>query len=91
MVAVGQTVRTAAMVQAGESFNHMVQTRRRDTHKLVTGGIYGWLRHPSYFGFYWWGVGGQLVLGNWVSLAAYTVVLWLFFINRIKSESSLFG
>ncbi len=88
LVAAGQLIRSTAMIQAGESFNHVVQHRRRDGHTLVTTGIYATLRHPSYFGFFWWGIGTQLVLGNAVCLVAYTVVLWRFFSSRIRGEEA---
>jgi protein-S-isoprenylcysteine O-methyltransferase len=88
-VLVGQAVRTAAMVQAGRSFNHVVQRQRATSHALVTDGVYAWLRHPSYFGFFWWALGTQLVLGNVVCLAGYTAVLWRFFAMRIRHEETL--
>lgn len=86
LVVLGQGVRSAAMRCAGENFNHTVQTRRSARHELVTGGVYAWCRHPSYFGFFWWGLGTQMVLGNVVCFVAYAVVLWLFFSHRIRSE-----
>lgn len=86
LVVVGQAVRTVAMYQAGASFNHQVQSRRKDTHELVTGGVYAWIRHPSYFGFFYWGLGTQMVLGNLVCFVAYAAVLWLFFKDRIGFE-----
>ena len=89
VVAVGQTVRTAAMVQAGRSFNHTIQRKRATSHELVTDGIYAWLRHPSYFGFFWWALGTQLVLGNTICLLGYTAVLWRFFSMRIRHEEQL--
>lgn len=89
VVIVGQAVRTAAMVQAGRSFNHMIQHERADGHMLVTTGVYRWLRHPSYFGFFWWALGTQLVLGNVVCLAGYATVLWRFFSLRIRHEERL--
>ncbi|OKL61507.1 hypothetical protein UA08_03660 [Talaromyces atroroseus] len=61
---VGQIVRTVAMATAGSNFNHVVQARYREGHVLVTGGVYSLLRHPSYFGFFWWGLGSQLVMQN---------------------------
>ena len=88
LVAGGQFVRSTAMVQAGPSFNHIVQHRKRDSHSLVTTGIYGALRHPSYFGFFWWGLGTQLVLGNSLCLVGYAAVLWKFFSSRIKHEEA---
>ncbi|KAK1751771.1 protein-S-isoprenylcysteine O-methyltransferase [Echria macrotheca] len=86
LVATGQTVRSVAMIQAGPSFNHMVQHRRSSGHVLVTTGIYGRLRHPSYFGFFWWALGTQLVLGNLVCFVGYAAVLWRFFSSRIRHE-----
>jgi protein-S-isoprenylcysteine O-methyltransferase len=86
MVLGGQTVRTAAMLTAGESFNHTVQTRKSASHTLVTTGVYGVWRHPSYFGFFYWGLGTQLVLGNVFCFVAYSYVLWKFFSSRVRVE-----
>lgn len=83
---VGQVVRTMAMAQAASNFNHHVQSQHQEGHVLVKTGLYGYLRHPSYFGFFWWGLGTQLVLGNVVCFVGYTVVLWKFFSTRIKRE-----
>jgi protein-S-isoprenylcysteine O-methyltransferase len=87
MMVVGQTVRTVAMKQAGTNFNHMVQHQKASEHQLVTSGIYGYLRHPSYFGFFWWGLGTQVVLGNVVCFLGYAAVLWRFFHRRIGGEN----
>ncbi|KAI4258376.1 MAG: hypothetical protein LQ352_001225 [Teloschistes flavicans] len=89
MLAIGQGTRTLAMVHAGTNFNHLVQSRKKEGHILVTGGIYGWLRHPSYFGFFWWGLGTQVVMGNVGCLFGYAVVLWRFF--RYREEKLLVG
>ncbi|KNG83263.1 prenyl cysteine carboxyl methyltransferase Ste14 [Aspergillus nomiae NRRL 13137] len=86
LMIIGQVVRTLAMVQAGSNFNHTVQVERKEDHRLVTHGIYSVLRHPSYFGFFWWGLGTQLVLGNVVCFMGYTLVLWRFFSSRIFRE-----
>ena len=86
LTAIGQTIRSTAMIQAGTNFNHQVQTQRNDGHVLVTSGIYGWLRHPSYFGYFWWGVGTQVVLGNAVCSVAFALVLWRFFSHRIRGK-----
>ncbi|RAL02286.1 protein-S-isoprenylcysteine carboxyl O-methyltransferase [Aspergillus ibericus CBS 121593] len=86
LMIVGQTVRSVAMAQAGSNFNHTVQVKRREGHILVTGGLYSVFRHPSYFGFFWWGLGTQLVLGNVFCLGAYALVLWRFFASRIDRE-----
>ena len=84
----GQVVRSLAMLHAGASFNHQIQTRKANTHILVTDGIYGWMRHPSYFGFFYWGLGTQLVMGNVFCFMGYAWVLWTFFSNRIHHEEA---
>lgn len=86
LTAIGQVVRSVAMVQAGPSFNHLVQRQRSSAHVLVTSGIYGKFRHPSYFGFFWWALGTQMAMGNVISFVAYAAVLWKFFSSRIKHE-----
>lgn len=88
MTLVGQVVRSAAMLHAGASFNHHVQSKKAASHTLVTSGIYSIFRHPSYFGFFYWGLGTQLVLGNAICFFAYAAVLWMFFSKRIKHEES---
>lgn len=89
LVMLGQTVRSVAMAQAGTNFNHHVQTKRNEGHELVTIGIYAYIRHPAYFGFFWWGLGTQILLGNPLCLVAYSVVLWKFFSLRIAREEML--
>jgi protein-S-isoprenylcysteine O-methyltransferase len=86
-VVVGQVVRSIAMKQAGTNFNHIVATERKDTHQLVTTGLYGYLRHPSYFGFFWWALGTQLLVGNKVCAVVYAVALWRFFSSRTRGMS----
>lgn len=88
MLLVGQVVRSVAMMQAGKSFNHHVQETKKETHVLVTTGVYGLLRHPSYFGFYWWVLGIQLVMGNVLCFVAYVLVLHRYCSNRIPYEES---
>lgn len=85
-ILVGQVIRTTAILQAGPSFTHIVAQRKKSTHVLITQGVYSVLRHPSYFGFFWWGIGTQLMLGNSICFLAYSVVLWRFFDRRIYGE-----
>lgn len=50
------------MITAKKSFHHIVQFQREDEHKLVTTGIYGYMRHPSYVGWFYWSIGTQVSL-----------------------------
>ncbi|KAJ5170754.1 uncharacterized protein N7500_003537 [Penicillium coprophilum] len=88
LLLIGQAIRTIAMAQAASNFNHHVQSRHQEGHVLVNTGLYRYLRHPSYFGFFWWGLGTQLVLGNTVCFVGYALVLWRFFSTRIKREEA---
>jgi protein-S-isoprenylcysteine O-methyltransferase Ste14 len=45
-----------------------------------------WFRHPSYTGFFYWGLGSQMVLQNPVSFIVYAVVIWRFFAARIPGK-----
>ena len=51
---VGEVLRKLAMVHAGRSFNHIVQEEMDEKHKLITDGVFGIVRHPSYVGWFYW-------------------------------------
>ena len=86
LIVVGQLVRSAAMRTARTNFNHIIQSTKKADHVLVTDGVYAFSRHPSYFGFFWWGLGTQLLLGNRICFVIYAVVLWKFFHHRITRK-----
>jgi protein-S-isoprenylcysteine O-methyltransferase len=86
LVVAGQALRSAAMATAGRSFTHLVATRRRAGHELVTRGVYAVLRHPSYLGWFAWSVGTQVLLANPVCAAAYAAAAWRFFAARAPFE-----
>jgi protein-S-isoprenylcysteine O-methyltransferase len=86
LIIIGQLIRSAAMRTAKANFNHVIQWTKRADHVLVTNGVYAFSRHPSYFGFFWWGLGTQVLLGNRICFVIYAVVLWKFFHQRIMRE-----
>ena len=86
LIILGQLVRSAAMRQAKTNFNHIVQYYKKEDHVLVTRGVYAFSRHPSYFGFFWWALGTQLMLGNHFCFVAYAATLWKFFSHRIMRK-----
>ena len=47
VVVVGQTLRSVAMITAAANFNHAVQFKKQDEHKLVTNGIYAYVYAPK--------------------------------------------
>ncbi|ORZ15113.1 Isoprenylcysteine carboxyl methyltransferase family-domain-containing protein [Absidia repens] len=86
LVISGQIVRTAAMFSARHNFSHYIMDYKEPDHQLVQHGIYSLMRHPSYFGFYWWAIGAQCLLLN--PLCFGLVIYWLhrFFSERIAYE-----
>ena len=59
---IGEVIRKLAMLHAGRNFNHLVQSHKARDHKLVTSGIYAFVRHPSYLGWFLWSVGTQVII-----------------------------
>jgi protein-S-isoprenylcysteine O-methyltransferase len=74
------------MHTARSHFSHTIMEKRSEGHQLVTHGIYAFLRHPSYCGWFWWVVGMQVLLWNPVCAVAYAWVSWKFFASRIEYE-----
>src|SRR5947207_3052937 len=84
LIVMGQFFRSVAMIEAASNFSHQIATEKRSTHTLVTSGVYALVRHPSYFGFFWWSVGTQVFLANPLSTVVFVAVLWRFFSQRIQ-------
>ncbi|KAK2578009.1 hypothetical protein KPH14_008437 [Odynerus spinipes] len=82
----GEILRKSAMFTAKHNFNHIVQSAKSKNHELVTHGVYGLCRHPSYVGWFYWSIGTQLILQNPFCLLAYTVTSWKFFHDRVLIE-----
>jgi protein-S-isoprenylcysteine O-methyltransferase len=83
---VGQLIRSMAMYQCGSNFTHLIADSRLPSHSLVTSGIYAYLRHPSYTGWFLWSLGTQLLAKNFLCFFGYFYVAWKFFRARIVYE-----
>ncbi|CAN4080895.1 unnamed protein product [Withania somnifera] len=86
MVVLGEIIRKLAIVTAGRAFTHLIKVYHEDDHQLVTNGIYRFVRHPGYCGFFIWSIGTQIMLCNPISTIGFTVVVWKFFSRRIPYE-----
>lgn len=82
-------VRALAMRTAGQNFSHLIEESKRPEHDLVQHGVYRYLRHPAYFGFFWFSVSTQLLLLNPVCALLYAYASWSFFADRIPYEEAL--
>lgn len=86
MVVIGEVIRKLAILTASQAFTHIIRIHRDERHKLVTCGVYRFVRHPGYCGFLIWSVGTQIMLCNPISTVAFAVVVWKFFADRIPYE-----
>lgn len=86
LVLFGEAFRKLAMYTAGTNFNHYVQEARQQDHVLVTKGVYRLIRHPSYFGWFYWSIGTQILLANPICTVLYAITTWKFFKSRIMFE-----
>jgi len=82
-------LRVVAMVQCGSNFSLNIEHEHREDHELCNEGVYRYLRHPSYTGWFWRTVCTQIILMNPVSFVVFTLVTWRFFVTRIAFEEAL--
>jgi protein-S-isoprenylcysteine O-methyltransferase Ste14 len=58
----------------------------RENHRLVTQGVYRYVRHPMYAALFLYAIGQALVLPNWVVGPSYFVGFGILFAFRIRAE-----
>jgi protein-S-isoprenylcysteine O-methyltransferase Ste14 len=84
LIVAGICVRWMAIVTLKHQFT--VDVAIVDQHKLITNGIYRYLRHPAYAGTLLSFLGLGLAFANWISLACIIVLVPLAFLRRIQVE-----
>mmetsp|Transcript_18687 Transcript_18687/g.52514 ORF Transcript_18687/g.52514 Transcript_18687/m.52514 type:complete len:196 (-) Transcript_18687:848-1435(-) len=89
LAVLGETIRKAGMVTAGRNFTHTIQSQKSPQHQLVTWGIYRFVRHPGYLGWFLWSVGTQVLLVNPFCAIGFAIVAWRFFKARLRYEEAL--
>ena len=82
----GDMLRKTAMIQAGSNFTHLIQSQKRANHKLVTTGVYGVIRHPTYTGWSMFAVGSQIMLRNPFCVVLFAYAAFEFFVDRVEEE-----
>jgi protein-S-isoprenylcysteine O-methyltransferase Ste14 len=82
----GMGIRYMAITTLGKFFT--VDVSISDDHKLVTSGLYKYIRHPAYTGSLMTFFGFGLSMNNWVSLIIIFIPVLLAFLFRIKIEES---
>lgn len=86
MTIIGQYFRIAALFTGKSNFTHKIQLKKRKNHTLVKYGVYRICRHPSYFGFFLWSVGIEIMCVNPLCTIAFSIILFKFFKQRIEFE-----
>ena len=61
----------------------------RETHKLVTEGIYRRIRHPMYLSFLLLGLAQLLLLPNWFAGSVGLIAAFLMFALRVRREEAM--
>lgn len=69
--------------------NWSVTLELKETHRLVTGGVYARIRHPMYTALLLTGVGQALLVPNWIAGPAYLVAFALLFALRVGPEERM--
>jgi protein-S-isoprenylcysteine O-methyltransferase Ste14 len=69
--------------------NWSVSLEVRESHKLVTEGVYRKIRHPMYTAFWLWAVAQALLLPNWIAGLSGLVGFGTLYFLRVGQEERL--
>jgi protein-S-isoprenylcysteine O-methyltransferase Ste14 len=69
--------------------NWSITLQVREDHRLITQGVYCWVRHPMYTSLFIYSIGQLLALPNWVAGPSYLVTFGILFIFRIRAEERM--
>ena len=61
----------------------------RENHRLISHGIYRWVRHPMYSALFVYSIGQGLVVPNWVVGPSYLVSFGILFAFRLRAEEQM--
>ena len=94
ITAIGHVFRIGSEINCGTNFSHKIKSSKDDKHQLVVKGFYRWAlfricRHPSYFGWFLWSIGTQLMMGNLICFIGFYKASMNFFRYRVEYEEYL--
>ncbi len=61
----------------------------REQHKLITDGLYGYVRHPMYSAFWLWAIAQALLLPNWIAGFAGLAGVAALYFCRVGAEEEM--
>ena len=69
--------------------NWSITLEIRDRHRLVTDGLYRYVRHPMYSSFWLWAIAQALLIPNWIAgLTGLAGVAGLYFSRSARRSGS---
>jgi protein-S-isoprenylcysteine O-methyltransferase Ste14 len=80
----GLIVRIAAAATLGRFFTRTL--RQTNEHRLITGGLYKYLRHPGYLGNMLVFIGSSVAMNNYIPIIMTGILTLSVYIYRIKME-----
>lgn len=69
--------------------NWSVTLEIKDSHKLITGGVYRLVRHPMYSSFFLWALAQLILIPNWVAGPAGFIGFGILFAFRVGREEKM--
>ncbi|MFC1971542.1 protein-S-isoprenylcysteine O-methyltransferase [Chloroflexota bacterium] len=69
--------------------NWRMTTEIRQGHKLVTSGIFRYIRHPMYSAHWLWGIAQALLIHNWIAGLASQVIIIPIYVLRVRREEHM--
>ena len=69
--------------------NWRVTTEIREGHKLVTSGIFRYIRHPMYSAHFLWGIAQALLIHNWIAGLASLIIFLPMYLLRVRREEQM--
>jgi protein-S-isoprenylcysteine O-methyltransferase Ste14 len=69
--------------------NWSVSLDVRKDHRLITNGVYRYIRHPMYIAFWLWALAQALLLPNWMTGLSGIVGFGLLYFLRVSREEQL--
>ncbi len=69
--------------------NWRVTTEITEGHKLVTTGVFRYIRHPMYSAHLLWGIAQALLIHNWIAGLASLIVMLPMYLLRVRREEKM--
>lgn len=61
----------------------------REDHKLVTAGVFKYIRHPMYAAHILWAIAQPLILSNWIAGFSFIIPQILQYLSRVGDEEKM--